>query len=84
MHRAADANVGCISVAGAAFLENDIPDNKKVWGVPDFFAFSYEGGDSEFINYLDIIINCKCVQNVFRLLEKNKNTLRKIKENIKY
>ena len=25
---------------------------QKSLGVPDFFAFSYEGGDSEFINYL--------------------------------
>ena len=26
---------------------------KKVRGFPDFFVFSYEGGDSEFINYLE-------------------------------
>ena len=26
---------------------------KKVWAFPDFFVFSYEGGDSEFFNYLD-------------------------------
>lgn len=37
--------------------QKGVTDNKKVWGVPDFFAFSYEGGDSEFINYLDTIIN---------------------------
>ena len=29
--------------------------------------FSYEGGDSEFINYLAYTIAGKCVQNVFKV-----------------
>ncbi len=36
--------------------------------VSGVFAFSYEGGDSEFFNYLGYIIILNCVQNVFRLL----------------
>ena len=30
---------------------------KKVRGFPDFFVFSYEGGDSEFFNYLEYYHN---------------------------
>ena len=36
------------------------------------FAFSYEGGDSEFFNYLKYTINLKCEQYVFKFFRKNK------------
>ncbi len=34
----------------------------------------YEGGDSCFINYLGLSIPAKCVQNMFKVLKKSKNS----------
>ncbi len=45
---------------------------QKSPGIPDLFTFSYEGGDSEFFNYLMYTIKLRCEESVFKLFKKNK------------
>lgn len=42
-------------------------------GLTGLFLYSYEGGDSEFLNYLVYTIKLKYVQNVFKLCKNYKN-----------
>ena len=41
-------------------------------GGTGLLAFSYEGGDSEFLNYLGYNITLKCEKYVFKFFKKNK------------
>ena len=51
------------SIIGNYFAFPDIGKPQAV--APEALRFSYEGGDSEFINYLKYILQGKCVQSVY-------------------